>query len=372
METLVSRKMDHPSLQNLTYMLSDHDATGILTALAKIDGCDRNHLKHERDGSVKAQSLELTLKRLKTSSSSGSYEPKEQKGASADKVESSQKRKGATVDEISKEDMTKLCAPYFYYKDYSNVTDPDPSIPCTAPGRIPNFSAKMYAILSRPELADIVSWMPHGRSWKVHKPREFEVKVIPAYFEHSKFSSFIRQANGWGFRRMVRKGRDDRNSYYHELFLRGKPYLVKQMKRPHPNMKPMADSSTEPDFALISEERPLPDKKQEAEEGGRYEAEANGILAHCACIERRQVYSGKLITDGQKVPDTTRNGGALLLEPHRIFGFEARILPDSYQGRMSFGTPTGDTFFSEKQCVQGFQDAILEGLSPNDDSFWMM
>jgi len=92
--------------------------------------------------------------------------------------------------------------PFFYYKDYSRVEDPDNLQPLTPPGRVPNFPAKMHSILSRSDLADIICWMPHGRAWRVLRPREFETEVLPTYFEHSKFSSFVRQANGWGFRRM--------------------------------------------------------------------------------------------------------------------------------------------------------------------------
>jgi hypothetical protein len=323
----LSRKMD-PSLRKLTYMLNDHDMTGILANLGNIDGCDRNRLKRERgDVQAQSQSQKFPLKRSRiTMTSSGSHEeqPKEQQGLSGDQVETRPKPTTArTVDEISKKATTMLCAPYFDYKDYSCVKDPDPSTPvtCTAPGHIPNFSAKMYAILSRPELADIVSWMPHGRSWKIHKPREFEAKVIPTYFKHSKLPSFIRQANVWGFRRITWKGKDDYNSYYHELFLRGKPYLIKRIEKPPPKKKPPIDASTEPDFAGISEDCPLPDIKQEAEEGGNCDAaEAiKGLLAHFAYIERQQVYSEKLIMDEQKVTDTTRCGGSPLLEPHRIF-----------------------------------------------------
>lgn len=101
--------------------------------------------------------------------------------------------------------------PFFYYVNHSDDVDPDPLTPLTAPGRVPNFPAKMHAILSRNDLKDVISWQPHGRSFKVHRPRMFEANVIPTYFEHSKFSSFIRQANGWGFRRLT-TGRD-RNSY---------------------------------------------------------------------------------------------------------------------------------------------------------------
>jgi hypothetical protein len=42
-------------------------------------------------------------------------------------------------------------APFFYYKDYSTEPDPDPLKPLTPPGTVPNFVAKMHAILSRAE-----------------------------------------------------------------------------------------------------------------------------------------------------------------------------------------------------------------------------
>jgi len=151
-------------------------------------------------------------------------------------------------------------APYFYYRDFSQAPDDDPLTPLTPLARLPNFPAKMHAILSRADLADVVTWLPHGRSWKVLKPREFEIRVIPAYFEHSKFSSFIRQANGWGFRRITRG--QDRNSYYHESFLRGLPHLCKMMKRPGVSKKLTLDAGHEPDFYTISQEHPVPEKME--------------------------------------------------------------------------------------------------------------
>ena len=69
--------------------------------------------------------------------------------------------------------------PFFHYRDHSQEEDPDPLTPLTFPGRVPNFPAKLHAILSRPDLADVIDWLPHGRSWRILKPREFETKVIP-------------------------------------------------------------------------------------------------------------------------------------------------------------------------------------------------
>jgi hypothetical protein len=197
--------------------------------------------------------------------------------------------------------MMKLVAPYFDYTDHSHVTDINPSVPLTAPGRLPNFPVKMLAILSRDDLSHIVSWMPHGRSWRVLKPREFEVKVIPAYFEHSKFSSFIRQANGWGFRRIT-KG-PDRNSYYHELFLRGLPHLTKQMQRPHPSQKPALNPHTEPKFYEISQEHPLPECSKEKD----FANEADQILVQCALVQRGNLYNGILVTTSEENQQQQQN-----------------------------------------------------------------
>ena len=98
--------------------------------------------------------------------------------------------------------------------------------------------SEMHAILTNPDLAGVVAWAPHGRSWRILRPRDFEIRILPKYFEHSKFSSFVRQANGWGFRRLMADGgRLDKNEYYHEYFLRAMPWLCKKMRRPKVNEK---------------------------------------------------------------------------------------------------------------------------------------
>ena len=48
-----------------------------------------------------------------------------------------------------------------------------------------------------------------------------------------------------------------------QLFLRGKPHLIKLMRRPPPSSKPLADANTEPDFYAISKTHPLPELKDD-------------------------------------------------------------------------------------------------------------
>ena len=147
-------------------------------------------------------------------------------------------------------------APFFYYCDRSDEIDDDPLTPLTPPGRTPNFPATMHAILFDSALKDVIAWMPHGRSWRILNPRELEIRVLPKYFEHNKFSSFIRQTNGWGFRRLT-KG-PDRHSYYNENFLRGLPHLCKKMKRVGSASKITLDPSYEPNLYEINKLHPLP------------------------------------------------------------------------------------------------------------------
>ncbi|KAL7471366.1 hypothetical protein ACHAXS_011656 [Conticribra weissflogii] len=64
-------------------------------------------------------------------------------------------------------------------------------------------------------LSSIIAWLPHGRSWMVLDRHRFTNEVLPDYFGHSNFESFIRLVNAWGFRR-VPSG-VDRDSYYHEV-----------------------------------------------------------------------------------------------------------------------------------------------------------
>ena len=39
----------------------------------------------------------------------------------------------------------------------------------------------------------IVSWMPDGKMFKVHKHKEFAASVMPLYCRHTRYKSFLRQ-----------------------------------------------------------------------------------------------------------------------------------------------------------------------------------
>lgn len=103
--------------------------------------------------------------------------------------------------------------------------------------------------LNEPELADVVSWQPHGRCFLVHKPKLFADTVLQRFFQQKKYASFQRQLNLYGFNRIT-KG-PDRGSYYHELFLRGKKFLcrgINRIKIKGTGARMASNPEAEPDF----------------------------------------------------------------------------------------------------------------------------
>ncbi len=76
---------------------------------------------------------------------------------------------------------------------------------------------------------DIICWQPHGRSFQVRKPKDFEQIVMKRFFNQTKISSFRRQLNLYDFKRITHG--PDSGSYYHEMFLRGKPLQASKMIR---------------------------------------------------------------------------------------------------------------------------------------------
>jgi hypothetical protein len=95
------------------------------------------------------------------------------------------------------------------------------------------FPLKLHFLLEQAEkegFDHIVSWVNDGASFKVHDSKAFLEKVMPNYFSQSKYESFRRQLNLYGFRR-ISKG-SDMGVYYHQFFMRSEPSLCHSISRP--------------------------------------------------------------------------------------------------------------------------------------------
>lgn len=98
--------------------------------------------------------------------------------------------------------------------------------------------------------SSIVSWLPDGIAFKVHKPDSFVEKIMKRFFNQTKYKSFQRQLNLWGFERNSKECLE-KGAYYHPLFRRGRRDLCQEMGRqkikcPTPKDKKMMKSGIAP------------------------------------------------------------------------------------------------------------------------------
>jgi hypothetical protein len=90
------------------------------------------------------------------------------------------------------------------------------------------FPQTLMELLSS-EDPEIITWLPSGKAFIVRCPKKFVELVLPRFFKQTKITSFQRQLNMYGFRRIA--DGPEMGAYRHELFLRDKPHLSNTIQR---------------------------------------------------------------------------------------------------------------------------------------------
>ncbi|XP_038877193.1 heat stress transcription factor B-4b-like [Benincasa hispida] len=89
------------------------------------------------------------------------------------------------------------------------------------------FLTKTYDLVEDPTTDHIVSWGQSHSTFVVWRPSEFATHILPNYFKHNNFSSFVRQLNTYGFKKIVA----ERWEFGNENFKKGERQLLLEIQR---------------------------------------------------------------------------------------------------------------------------------------------
>jgi len=111
----------------------------------------------------------------------------------------------------------------------------------------PIFLRKTYHMIDTC-ITTVATWSEDGLTFVVKDPEKFATEIIPQFFKHNNFSSFVRQLNFYGFRKIksdpikLTSPLNDTESKYwrfrHEKFLRGRPDLLGEIRKANSTESP--------------------------------------------------------------------------------------------------------------------------------------
>jgi len=92
-----------------------------------------------------------------------------------------------------------------------------------------SFVDKLAKILETEDYSEIISWTPDGEAFSIKSVTRLTEAVLPVFFKHRNFSSFIRQLNMYNFNKV--RCTEGEHVYMNEHFRKGARNDYRNIKR---------------------------------------------------------------------------------------------------------------------------------------------
>ncbi|KAK3750467.1 hypothetical protein QZH41_006261 [Actinostola sp. cb2023] len=105
------------------------------------------------------------------------------------------------------------------------------------PSNVPAFLVKLWKLVEDQQYDMHISWNRSGSGFLVHDQATFSREILPKYFKHNNFASFVRQLNMYGFRKVIGaeqgglRSDNDVWEFHNPSFQCGQPQLLENVKR---------------------------------------------------------------------------------------------------------------------------------------------
>ncbi|TIB72134.1 hypothetical protein E3Q24_01868 [Wallemia mellicola] len=171
--------------------------------------------------------------------------------------------------------------------------------------KIPPFINKLYSIVNDASTDKYIHWSDAGDTFFVPNPEGLAREVLPRYFKHSNYSSFVRQLNMYGFNKVphVHQGvlQSDGSStqelweFTNENFQKNKPDLLVEVHRKVSTEKKGVGIKAENEQQLTSYVDPSTSAPQSSH--SNQTIDVGTIMAGFTQIQKQQAYiSSALLT----------------------------------------------------------------------------